>query len=243
MTVRVTFTDAGVAFDADGALAPAAQLVAKLRLAIDAGAIPEGATLPSIRIGAAELGVHSNTLRKVYAALAAQGYATTRHGSGTVAHVRDAAGAAAVRRIADGALASARGAGADAQLVALAILAGADARTTAPRSRARRATRRTAPPRKAAPRAAKRSYPPVLPPDVVRGAHVGLVTSDAGLVSRALAEAERRGVRLRVAGPDDGQTLGDLVWGCELVIVGRDARDDETAQRVLRSARDVLEMA
>jgi hypothetical protein len=33
------------------------------------------------------------------------------------------------------------------------------------------------------------------------------------------------------------------VWGCELVIVGRDARDDETTQRVLRSARDVLEMA
>jgi hypothetical protein len=27
------------------------------------------------------------------------------------------------------------------------------------------------------------------------------------------------------------------------VILGRDARDDETAQRVLRSARDVLEMA
>ena len=72
MPARVNFTDAGVAFDADGALAPAAQLVAKLRLAIDAGAIPEGATLPSIRTGAAELGVHSNTLRKVYAALEAQ---------------------------------------------------------------------------------------------------------------------------------------------------------------------------
>jgi DNA-binding transcriptional MocR family regulator len=109
MPARVNFTDAGVAFDADGALAPAAQLVAKLRLAIDAGAIPEGATMPSIRSGAEELGVHSNTLRKVYAALEAQGYATTRHGSGTVAHVRDAAGAAAVRRIADGALESARG--------------------------------------------------------------------------------------------------------------------------------------
>jgi DNA-binding transcriptional regulator YhcF (GntR family) len=85
MPARATFTDAGVAFDADGALAPAAQLVAKLRLAIDAGAIPEGATLPSIRTGAAELGVHSNTLRKVYAALETQGYATTRQGSGTVA--------------------------------------------------------------------------------------------------------------------------------------------------------------
>ena len=72
---------------------------------------------------------------------------------------------------------------------------------------------------------------------------VGLVTADASLVQRAEAEAERRGVRLRVAGPDDGQTLGDLVWGCELVIVGRDARDDETTQRVLRSARDLLEMA
>ncbi len=68
------------------------------------------------------------------------------------------------------------------------------------------------------------------------------MTSDAALVSRALNEAERRGVRLRVARPDDGQTLGDLVWGCELVIVGRDARDDERTQRVLRSARDILEL-
>ena len=243
MPARVTFSDAGVAFDADGALAPAAQLVAKLRLAIDAGAIPEGATLPSIRTGAAELGVHSNTLRKVYSLLEDQGYATTRHGSGTVAHVRDAAGAAAVRRIADGALASARGAGADAQLVALAILAGAGAQPAAGRPKPPRAPVRAEPSRTPSARPAKRSYPPVLPPDVGRGAHVGLVTSDDALVARALAEAERRGVRLRVAGPDDGQTLGDLVWGCELVIVGRDARDDETTQRVLRSARDVLEMA
>jgi DNA-binding transcriptional regulator YhcF (GntR family) len=246
MPARVTFTDASVAFDADGALAPAAQLVAKLRLAIDAGAIPEGATLPSIRTGAGELGVHPNTLRKVYAALEAQGYATTRHGSGTVAHVRDAAGAAAVRRIANEALASARGAGADTQLVALAILAGPDVRSQQPsarRSKPQRDTARAAPTRRSPARPPKRSYPPVLPPDVMRGTHVGLVTSDDALVTRARAEAERRGVRLRVARPDDGQTLGDLVWGCELVIVGRDARDDETAQRVLRSARDVLEMA
>ena len=188
--------------------------------------------------------MHSNTLRKVYAALEAQGYATTRHGSGTVAHVRDARGAAAVRRIADGALASARGAGADAQLVALAILAGAEgpgAPAGAPS--ARRAPARSARPRKAAARATPRALPPVLPPDIPRGAHVGLITGDDALVTRARAEADRRGVRLRVARPDDDQTLGDLVWGCELVIVGRDARDDETAQRVLRSARDVLEMA
>jgi DNA-binding transcriptional regulator YhcF (GntR family) len=246
MPARVNFTDAGVTFDADGALAPAAQLVAKLRLAIDAGAIAEGATLPSIRSGAAELGVHSNTLRKVYAALEAQGYATTRHGSGTVAHVRDASGAAAVRRIADGALADALGEGADAQLVAMAILAGAGTtprRAAAARARPRQAAPRTAQAPRTAPSPAGRTHPPVLPPDVTRGASVGLVTADAGLVARALAEAERRGVRLRVARPADDQTLGDLVWGCELVIVGRDARDDETAQRVLRSARDLLEMA
>ena len=247
MPARVNFGDAGVAFDADGALAPAAQLVAKLRLAIDAGAIPEGATLPSIRIGAAELGVHSNTLRKVYAALEAQGYATTRHGSGTVAHVRDAAGAAAVRRIAETALASARSAGADAQLVALAILAGADAAKPAKVPRRRRTPAKAPPaPRTAAKpstRPSRSSQAPVLPPDIRRGAHVGLVTNDDALVARALAEAERRGVRLRVAGPADSQTLGDLVWGCELVIVGRDARDDETTHRMLRSARDVLEMA
>ena len=246
MPARATFTDAGVAFDADGALAPAAQLVAKLRLAIDAGAIPEGATLPSIRTGAAELGVHSNTLRKVYAALETQGYATTRHGSGTVAHVRDAAGAVAVRRIADGALASARGEGADAQLVAMAILAGAGTPPTSRQARSRPPTSRRArapQPRRGSARPAVRTYPPVLPPDVMRGSYVGLVTADDGLIARTRAEAERRGVRLRIAGPHDDQTLGDLVWGCELVIVGRDARDDETAQRVLRSARDLLEMA
>jgi DNA-binding transcriptional regulator YhcF (GntR family) len=261
MPARVTFTDAGVAFDSGGALAPAAQLVAKLRLAIDAGAIAEGATLPSIRVGAAELGVHSNTLRKVYAALEAQGYTTTRHGSGTVAHVRDAAGAEAVRRIARDALASARSAGADAELVALAILAGAGApparrpparpraaaaktparpRAVTPRRQAEPAAVRAAP---APRRPVRRALAPVLPPDIPRGAHVGLVTADAGLVERALAEAERRGVRLRVADPEDDRTLGDLVWGCELMIVGRDARDDEATQRVLRSARDVLEMA
>jgi DNA-binding transcriptional regulator YhcF (GntR family) len=254
MPARVTFGDAGVALDTDGALAPAAQLVAKLRLAIDAGAIAEGATMPSIRTGAAELGVHPNTLRKVYASLESQGYATTRHGSGTVAHVRDAAGAAAVRRIADGALASARGAGADAELVALAILAGASGRRATPvPARPQSAARRAAAPKRAkakpagAAPAPRRSGPrfraPVLPPDIARGAHVGLVTGDRELVARTSAEAERRGVRLRVAGPADDQTLGDLVWGCELVIVARDARDDETTQRVLRSARDVLELA
>ena len=254
MPARVTFSDAGVAFDADGALAPAAQLVAKLRLAIDAGAIAEGATLPSIRVGAGELGVHPNTLRKVYAALESQGYTTTRHGSGTVAHVRDAAGAAAVRRIADGALASARGAGADAELVALAILAGASVpRAKAAPARPRRGAQAPATSSRAKPvpakrqqapkRSGRRSFAPVLPPDILRGAHVGLVTGDRDLVARALAEAERRGVRLRVAGPADDQTLGDLVWGCELMIIARDARDDETTQRVLRSARDVLELA
>jgi DNA-binding transcriptional regulator YhcF (GntR family) len=251
MPARVTFAGAGVAFDTDGALAPAAQLVAKLRLAIDAGAIAEGATLPSIRVGAAELGVHPNTLRKVYATLESQGYTTTRHGSGTVAHVRDAAGAAAVRRIADGALASARGAGADAELVALAILAGASGprakvAPARPRSAAGTAAGPGRPKRRAAGAQAApklRSQAPVLPPDIPRGAHVGLVTGDRDLVARALAEAERRGVRLRVAGPADDQTLGDLVWGCELMIVARDARDDETTQRVLRSARDVLELA
>jgi hypothetical protein len=160
-----------------------------------------------------------------------------------VAHVRDAAGAAAVRQIAADALASAREAGADAQLVALAILAGAGLPST-PATAARPKPRRAAAPSRPAARAARtRAHPPVLPPDVMRGAHVGLVTSDAALVSRATTEADRRGIRLRVARPDDGQTLGDLVWGCELVIVGRDARDDERAQRVLRSARDVLEMA
>ena len=187
MPARVTFTDAGVAFDADGALAPAAQLVAKLRLAIDAGAIPEGATLPSIRTGAGELGVHSNTLRKVYAALEAQGYATTRHGSGTVAHVRDAAGAEAVREIADG------GARERAR--------GRRGCPSSSRSRSWPAAARRGPPRPARARPPGRRRPrhgdarrdraarsqgrPCCRPTSRAASHVGLVTSDEALVSRA----------------------------------------------------------
>ena len=134
--------------------------------------------------------------------------------------------------------------------MALAILAGADAapgEAGGSRAPAARAREGAAAPRKAAkPRRARRRArrPPVLPPDIRRGAHVGLVTSDDALVAQgARGGGAARRAPARAPSPDDSQTLGDLVWGCELVIVGRDARDDETAQRVLRSARDVLELA
>ena len=248
MPARVNFTDAGVAFDADGALAPAAQLVAKLRLAIDAGAIPEGATLPSIRTGAAELGVHSNTLRKVYAALEAQGYATTRHGSGTVAHVRDAAGAAAVRRIADGALASARGEGADAQLVAHGDPGRSRDGASAPPGRVPSTAQARRDARGRAAGARRRARRALAPAGAAARRHARLLRGPRDRATRGSSRApgpKPSGAACACAwpGPHDDQTLGDLVWGCELVIVGRDARDDETAQRVLRSARDLLEMA
>ena len=243
MPARVNFGDAGVGLRRRRRARPAAQLVAKLRLAIDAGAIPEGATLPSIRVGAAELGVHSNTLRKVYAALEAQGYATTRHGSGTVAHVRDAAGAAAVRRIADGALASARGEGADAQLVALAILAGEPAhREARPSVAPGRAGRR----RRAAAQAAQAVRAPVRHartrrcsrPTSARRATSASSRMMTALVARAArggGAARRAPARRR---PRDSQTLGDLVWGCELVIVGpRRARRRDGSARAAQRAR------
>ena len=91
------------------------QIYAAIRRAILDGVVAPGTQLASSRALADDLCVSRTTTLLAYEQLTAEGYVTTRHGSGTVSHVRDAAGAAAVRRIADGALASARGAGADAQ--------------------------------------------------------------------------------------------------------------------------------
>ena len=194
MPARVNFTDAGVAFDADGALAPAAQLVAKLRLAIDAGAIPEGATLPSIRDGRrrARRALRTRCARCTPRSRrrATRRRATARAPSRTCS---DAAGAAAVRAHRRTAHSRARAAtGADAQLVAMAILAGAGGGSRhsraarPPRDPSRSAQARAARARR---RRAPGTLAPVLPPDVMRGSHVGLVTGDAALVARARDEA------------------------------------------------------
>ena len=56
-------------------------------------------------------------------------------------------------------------------------------------------------------------------------------------------EAERRGVRLRSRCPTTVRRSATSAWAASSSIVDRDARDDERAQRVLRSARDILESA
>ena len=249
MPARVTFADAGVAFDADGALdlPPSSwpssasrstrERSPRARRCRRSAPAPPSSACTRTRCARSTPRSRRRAMRRRATARARSRTCATRPG------------AAAVRRIADGALASARrrrrGCRARGARDPRRRRAGARSRARPRAARPREPTPPPAAPRRpGAARARERSHAPVLPPDILRGAHVGLVTGDAALVERALAEAERRGVRLRVAGPDDGQTLGDLVWGCELVIVGRDARDDESgaaraAQRA-RRARDGL---
>src|SRR5437868_3761277 len=54
-----------------------------LRGAILRGALPAGARLPSSRALAVELGVSRNLVVEAYEELGADGYLTSRHGSGT----------------------------------------------------------------------------------------------------------------------------------------------------------------
>lgn len=60
-----------------------AQLAARLRAAIRAGALPAGHRLPSLRALAAEYDVHLNTARGVYERLEEEGLVRTEHGRGT----------------------------------------------------------------------------------------------------------------------------------------------------------------
>lgn len=222
-----SFADAGIHFDPEAPLAPAAQLTARLKLAIDAGRVPDGAMLPSIRIGSVELGVHLNTLRKVYAMLERAGYAETRHGSGTIVHARGES--AGVLALAGETVRRARAAGVDPAALAVALLAGVDDEG-APAVAPRRAT----------PAPARRGPAPPLPPRALdRGATVGLVTGDSRLVLRAEAQCDAAGARLLVADPGDRLALSNLAWACPLILLGPDAAADAATLRALRGARAV----
>ena len=230
MSRIASFADAGIRFDPEAPLAPAAQLAARLTLAIDAGRVPDGAMLPSIRAGSAELGVHLNTLRKVYAMLARTGYAATRHGSGTTAHARGES--AGVLALAGDTVARARAAGIDPSALAVALLAGIDDAGAAP---ATRADAGSAPAR----RAPKAAVPPLPARALTRGATVGLVTGDSRLVLRAEAQCDAAGARLLVADPGDRLALSNLAWACPLILLGADAAADQATLRALRGARAV----
>jgi DNA-binding transcriptional regulator YhcF (GntR family) len=221
-----SFGAAGIHFDPEAPLAPAAQLAARLTLAIDAGRVPDGAMLPSIRTGSLELGVHLNTLRKVYAMLERSGYAETRHGAGTTAHAQGES--TGVLALAADTARRARSAGVDPAALAVALLAGigdGDAPTRPPTA-----------PRPARPRA----QPTVLPERALaRGATIGLVSGDSRLVLRAEAQCAAAGARLLVADPGDGLALSNLAWGCPLILLGPDAAADPATLRALRGARSV----
>jgi len=211
-----SFSAVGVRVDPAGPLTSSAQLIAQLRLAIQVGRIEPGVVLPSIRIGAIELGVHPNTVRKAYERLEETGIVHTRHGVGTIV-VGVGAGsdlARAAARIAADAVARAREAGVDTSTLAAAILAGAGG-------------------------AAGDAVPPgeVLA-GAPRGASVGLVTADDDLVATVTAEARERGQRLRVADPDDTFALADVAWSCTLVVLGPDA-STAPVRRALAGARQV----
>jgi GntR family transcriptional regulator len=220
-----SFAAAGVAVDARAPLPAAAQLAARLRWAIESGAVADGQALPSIRAGAAELGLHPNTLRKAYAQLERDGYARTRHGLATVAVAHEGHGAR-LAEIAGTALAQARAAGISTTELAAAVLAGAAA--DAPAS--------------AAPRPPAASAHPSQLDGLPHGCTLGLVTADDAVAGRVEREARRRGLRLHTAAPGDRFALGDVAWASQLVLLGPDARDDAT-RRALAGARRVEPLA
>jgi DNA-binding transcriptional regulator YhcF (GntR family) len=73
------------------------QIVDSLRVLLVEGRLGPGATLPSVRRVAVELGVHFNTVAEAYRQLAAEGWLNLQHGRGAVVVPR------AVPAVADGA--------------------------------------------------------------------------------------------------------------------------------------------
>src|SRR4051794_20640342 len=69
--------------DRDSDVPLGTQLVWKLRGAIAAGALRPGDRLPAVREMASDAGVNVNTVRAVYARLAAQGLIVSEQGRGT----------------------------------------------------------------------------------------------------------------------------------------------------------------
>ena len=143
------------------------------------GSDSRGATLPSIRTGAAELALHRTRCARCTPRSrrsATRRRATARAPSRTCRTPRERPRCASSRTRPS----RAGGGGADPQLVALAILARSGHRRPArTRAAAKAQPKARTTPRKPPVRAPERSAAPVLPPDILRGSHVGLVTSDA----------------------------------------------------------------
>ena len=60
------------------------QIIDGVKALIARGDLPEGATLPSVRQVAGDLGVNLNTIAVAYRRLQEEGFLTIRHGTGTI---------------------------------------------------------------------------------------------------------------------------------------------------------------
>ena len=73
-----------IRFDPAAGIPAVRQIVDSLRVLLVEGQLVPGATLPSVRRVAIELGVHFNTVADAYRQLAAEGWLELQHGRGAV---------------------------------------------------------------------------------------------------------------------------------------------------------------
>jgi DNA-binding transcriptional regulator YhcF (GntR family) len=73
-----------IRFDPASGIPAVRQIVDNLRVLLVEGQLVPGATLPSVRRVAIELGVHFNTVADAYRQLAAEGWLDLKHGRGAV---------------------------------------------------------------------------------------------------------------------------------------------------------------
>ena len=86
-----------IRIDLDSAVPAYRQIVDALRVPLVEGALAPGATLPSVRRLAMDLGVHFNTVGEAYRELAAEGWLDLKHGRGATVIARGSPPAAPER--------------------------------------------------------------------------------------------------------------------------------------------------
>ncbi|MGA2275924.1 MAG: GntR family transcriptional regulator [Bryobacteraceae bacterium] len=83
-TRRVMAQSPRIRIDPASGIPAVRQIVDSLRVLLVEGQLVPGATLPSVRRVAVELGVHFNTVAEAYRQLAAEGWLNLKHGRGAV---------------------------------------------------------------------------------------------------------------------------------------------------------------
>jgi len=87
-----------IRIDLDSPVPAYRQIVDALRVLLVEGALPPGASLPSVRRLAMDLGVHFNTVGEAYRELAAEGWLDLKQGRGATVIARGSQPAAAPER-------------------------------------------------------------------------------------------------------------------------------------------------